>query len=636
MAKDPYKYFRIEARELVDGLRQGALDLEKGPAVEAVARVLRLAHTLKGAARVVKLGAIADHAHAIEDLLEPHRAGAAIASAAVDGVLRRVDEISAALAALSAPAATPVAVPAAPKADAVRVDLEELDRLIADLAEAAARLAPLSLANASLERMARMQSLSEVRAEIDELRRSLPAAIGQVALELAQARAASARLRLMPAERVFSTLERAARDAAQSLGKEVRFVATGGATRLDAHVLEAVGEALLHVVRNAVAHGVHSSGTVRLAVTRSSSRVVFTCTDDGHGLDMVALRSVAVARGASRDAVATDEAVLALLLAGGLSTATAVTDVAGRGVGLDVVREIVAKLRGEVTAKSRSGAGTTFEIRVPVTLTSQEALVVSAGDVTGSIPLVAVRGTLRIPASEIVRGGAGDAVMFGGQAIPFASLSRVLGRETRTEAVAIHTAVVVGSELGVAALGVDRLHGTREVVVQALPPTLDSDATVAGVSLDVEGKPELAFDADALAAAIGAAGPAPAIEAVKARPVLVVDDSLTTRMLERSILESAGYEVDVATSAEEALEKAKRRAYGVFVVDVEMPGMDGFAFVAATRADPALGDVPAILVTSRDAAEDKARGKSVGATAYIVKGEFDQALLLRNVREILG
>ena len=167
------------------------------------------------------------------------------------------------------------------------------------------------------------------------------------------------------------------------------------------------------------------------------------------------------------------------------------------------------------------------------------------------------------------------------------------------------------------------------------PRTWNADTVIAGASLDVEGNPELVFVAAGLVAAAGASR-STAPTASTRRPILVIDDSLTTRMLEQSILESAGYEVELAVSAEEGIEKAQRARYGVFIVDVEMPGMDGFEFVSRTRADPVLREVPAILVTSRASEDDRRRGGDAGAVAYIVKGEFDQVFLLDTIRQLNG
>jgi two-component system chemotaxis sensor kinase CheA len=198
------------------------------------------------------------------------------------------------------------------------------------------------------------------------------------------------------------------------------------------------------------------------------------------------------------------------------------------------------------------------------------------------------------------------------------------------------SAIVVRADGREVAVGADRLLGTGDLLVRPLPEHVEADPAIAGASLDAEGTPQLVLDpAGVVAAALAVARPVDDGPPRRRAPILVVDDSLTTRMLEQSILESAGYEVELAVSAEEALERARAREFGLFVVDVEMPGMDGFEFVRVTRADPRLRAAPAILVTSRGAAEDRRRGEEAGASAYIVKGEFDQGRLLSTIEELL-
>jgi two-component system chemotaxis sensor kinase CheA len=180
--------------------------------------------------------------------------------------------------------------------------------------------------------------------------------------------------------------------------------------------------------------------------------------------------------------------------------------------------------------------------------------------------------------------------------------------------------------------------GTSTLVVRPLPALAPAAPVIGGVSLDLDGNPRLVVDAHGLVDRTRhgdlPAG-APDVEPAGPRPILVVDDSLTTRMLERSILESAGYEVDLAASGEEGLAMARRRDYALFLTDIDMPGMDGFAFVAQTRADPRLAGVPVILVSSRASAADRQRGTELGASAYVVKGEFDQHELLAHIRRLV-
>jgi two-component system chemotaxis sensor kinase CheA len=269
-----------------------------------------------------------------------------------------------------------------------------------------------------------------------------------------------------------------------------------------------------------------------------------------------------------------------------------------------------------------------------MSLAAVRAIVVESAGARLAIPLDAVRETVRLGPSDFRRSDRGDAVARGGKIIPFVPLRRALRQPAPSQG-DTWSAVVLDVGERSAAIGVDRLRGALDVVVRPLPPGVAADAVVAGACIDLEGNPELVLDPNVLVELAEASGGLGAEERRDIVPLLVIDDSLTTRMLEQSILESAGYVVELAVSAEEGLEKAREKRYGLFIVDVEMPGMDGFEFVRQTRADPVLSRTPAILVTSRNAPEDLERGKRAGANAYIVKGEFDQTFLLTRIRELL-
>jgi len=313
-----------------------------------------------------------------------------------------------------------------------------------------------------------------------------------------------------------------------------------------------------------------------------------------------------------------------------------VTEVSGRGIGLDVVRDSVARLGGEVRVTTEAEKGTTVELDAPLSLAAFDALAVEAGGVAAAIPLEAVRRTSRVASDEIAPTAQGQALAYEGTVIPFLPLPAVLsGSAAPRRDPGMWSAVIVEGRSGVAAIGVHRLLGTASIVVRPLPALAPASAVVSGVWIDADGTPQVVLDPDGL---VGHAqrhrerGP----EAdARRRPILVVDDSLTTRMLEQSILESAGYEVDLASSGEEALTKARDTAYALFLVDVEMPGMDGFTFIERAGASPSLRDVPCILVTSRALPEDRQRGLDVGARAYIAKGEFDQDRLLEHIRRLV-
>lgn len=616
-ADDPLRYFRIEARDLAEEMGRAVLQLETAPAPDTVARLLRLAHTLKGAARVVRQNGIADEAHAIEDMLLPLRdRGGAASKSETDALLRRVDAVAALMAALDRPSAEPKDGAEEP-VETTRADTGELDALYDALVEAARQLRALRVSVADAH------------------------ALDQAEREIAQALDAAAKLRLVPAAASVAALERTARDVAQSLGKEARFAATGGAIRLEARVLSAVRGALIQLVRNAVAHGIEqpaerarrgkpAAGRVAVEIARRGNRVAFICVDDGAGIDLEAVRRVARERGAApHDIARLDAGDLAqLLLKGGLSTAGGASQHAGRGIGLDVVREAAARLGGDVEIATEAGKGTRIALVVPVSLATVEALLVEAGGTAAALPVVAVRSAMAIAPKD----GARDTILHDGAAIPVTPLAGLLARGTRA---APRVAVVVAGETSNAAIAVERLLGVATLVVQPLSAAVGADPVVAGAALDGDGMPRLVLDPERLVAAARAASPAEIDAAAPVRPpILVVDDSLTTRMLEQSILESAGFEVDLAVSAEDGLAKAARRRYGLFLVDVEMPGMDGFSFVAKTRADANFRGIPALLVSSRNGEEDRRRASAAGASGYIVKGEFDQSRFLDTVRRL--
>jgi two-component system chemotaxis sensor kinase CheA len=408
----------------------------------------------------------------------------------------------------------------------------------------------------------------------------------------------------------------------------------------------------MHVVRNAVAHGVEAeaerfaagkspTGQVRLDVERRGSRVAFVCRDNGRGVDVEAVRKAAIGRGlvsASEVKSLPADKVIALLRTGGLTTSSDVTELSGRGIGLDVVRATTSRLKGEMSIRSEPGRGATVEVQVPVSIASLQGLVVEAAGTLVAIPLDAVRQTLRVSETDIAHAADSDSILHEGNVIPFLPLNRALRRsDSASRSRRTWSAVVARAGNRNVAIGVDKLLGTSNIVMRSLSGVVEADPVVSGASLDADGNPQLVLDPSGLvAAAERGRGAATGDEARGRAPVLVIDDSLTTRMLEQSILESAGYEVDLAVSAEDALTKARDRRYSLFIVDVEMPGMDGFEFVAQTRSDSALRDIPAILVTSRNALADRRRGEQVGARAYIVKSEFDQGHLLQTIRILIG
>ncbi|WP_199512916.1 hybrid sensor histidine kinase/response regulator [Nucisporomicrobium flavum] len=682
MSSDPLRYFRVEARELVDQISAGVLDLEQRHGTDLVARLLRFAHTLKGAARVVRQQEIADRAHAFEEVLVPHRGDeGALPADEMRELLRLNDEIERYVAALeprpdqaAAPAdrQPPETVPHPEQLPAARAATADVDDLLDAVGETHARFAPLRAGRTSLEQLRRSaESLADqlrsgrpgsadtartaavrLAGDISTLARRLTDTVEQVERELDEVRGRAERLRLVPASSIFTVLHRAVRDAADAQGRRVRFDGRGGDLRLDPQVLASATNAMLHIVRNAVAHGIESEpdratagktpeGSVVVTVERRGSYAAFLCSDDGRGFDLAAVRRAARDQGllGPGDAEPDTQSLLDLVLAGGISTSPTVTEVAGRGIGLNVARDVADQLGGEVSVRTEPGRGTTIELVLPLALLSLHGLVVEAAGSVATVPLDAVLTCVRLPPEQAAAAALTGRLAHDGEALPFLPLARALYAGTTVpEGGGSAVAVVVRDGDRAVAVGVDRLAGTSTLVVRPLPELALAAPVIGGVSMDLDGNPQLVLDAPGLiaeAAVLGGGGAAPP-EPARRLPILVIDDSLTTRMLERSILESAGYEVDLAASGEEGLEKARSRRYGLYLTDIDMPGIDGFTFVEQTRAEAELAEVPAILVSSRASAEDRARGAAAGASAYVVKGQFNQEELLAHIRRLVN
>ncbi|WP_224360304.1 hybrid sensor histidine kinase/response regulator [Hyalangium versicolor] len=675
-----FGHFQVEARELLEQLGHGFVSLQEGAEdARMVPQLFRWAHTLKGAAQVVKQVRLAEMAHAVEDALAPYRdRGEPLPRESLGDFLRLVGQMRAALAELTSPATlASESRPMGPAVETVRVELAALDELLDGVAEAVVQLGGLRQAveavgharHASgglLEQLTSPAATSATPAErarwlsrtlavaeglndaLSRAGRWLDGGLGKAEGELVQLRDASHALRLVPTSSLHAALELAAHEAAASLGKRVSLQLEGGDVRLDGHVLAAVRQALLHVVRNAVDHGLEApeerlslgkpeTGRISLRVERHGGRVRFTCEDDGRGVDLGRVRSAAVERGlvTREEAESFDEqALLELLFRAGFSTASAVTDVSGRGVGLDVLLDTAQQFKGEASATSRPGLGACFQLEVPVSLTSQEVLEAEAGGQRVLLPLHALSASVRLPGEALTWTGPRATFTHEGRALPFLPLLAALGQPESARA-RPWSAVVLGRGQEQVAVGLDRMHGIRRVVVKPLPPSVPRLPLVAGASFDAQGEPLLVLDMAGVAQQVRQ-GAAHLVEprVTHHRHILVVDDSVTTRMLEQSILESAGYTVDLAASGEEGMERALRNRYSLIIVDVEMPGMNGLEFTRRLRGTPALAAIPIIMVSSLATEEARKQGQQAGVSAYIVKGEFDQPGFLATVARL--
>jgi chemotaxis protein histidine kinase CheA len=479
---------------------------------------------------------------------------------------------------------------------------------------------------------------------------------------LAAVRDGAMGLAMVPLRRVVAGFPQLVREmcSASPEPKDVDLVLAGQDVELDSRVLDAVADSLRHLVTNAVDHGCEPASarlaagkraraTVTVAARAAGNSVVIEVSDDGAGVDADALRSVAAERdllpvGAGAD----DAALLQLMFVPGFSTRAEVTHTSGRGVGLDVVRTVVEDLSGAIEVASEHGLGTTFTITLPVTLGVLRCLVARVGAERYALPVSGVLETVGLTGTPQYEVAGVPVLAREGRTMPVVDLGQVLGapgeRNPRAAVVVTH-----GASGELMALTVDDIEGEREVVVKELGGFLGRLPTVAGATIDGDGSVVLVLDTRELAvrrlaapAAGGVVAAATALPAVPAqrvagRPrVLVVEDSVGVRELQRVILEGAGYDVVTAVDGLDGARHLAGEPVDLVLSDVEMPGMDGFTLTRTLRRTRGWEDVPVVIMTSRGDPADQRAGLDAGASAYLLKSEFDQAELIDTVRRLLG
>jgi two-component system chemotaxis sensor kinase CheA len=462
-------------------------------------------------------------------------------------------------------------------------------------------------------------------------------------------------LRMAPAETQFGGLGPVVRDLARVEGKEVRVELRGLDVTADRAVLQDLKDPVLHLARNAIHHGIETPDERRATGKAPVGRIVVTTTvaggrlsvsveDDGRGIDPATVRAAAVARGLLEPAAAVTASVAdlhALLTEPGFSTAPSVTEVAGRGMGLSIVRRAVDSLQGTLTVRSPPGGGTAMTLTVPISLSSQRVVLVTAAGQTFAIRGADMARLHRATAGSLTRLAGRMVVALPGADLPAVSLAALLGLPCEGPGVAAPLWVVEApGPDGSRAILVDGAVGTADTVVEAAAAAGLDALRYFGTILTEGSVPVLVLNLpallDALPPGVGErSGAVPGAEHPAAATILVVDDSITTRTLERSILETHGYTVILANDGREALSRLGETTVDLIVSDIEMPVMDGFALLRAVRQTPTLAGIPVILVTSRDRTEDRERGLHLGADAYIVKTRFDQDDLLEGIRRLL-
>jgi two-component system chemotaxis sensor kinase CheA len=697
------KYIEIFAREAEEHLhllRQGILTLEQGGFnAEQVHGILRSAHTLKGSARMLDLGELAQVAHKLEDLFkELEEGGRALTPTLIDLLLVGTDALEALIAqahsggevAVNVEAVLqgletgvlpeiPAAAPPSPleekkgAADTVRASVARLDQLVNHLGEMLIvrrmfeeRNRQMDRLRARLElflrRLRKAENYGLLKGILDDLTR-FGLDLEQDTLNLnyltEEVHAEAMELRMLPLSTLTDDLQRTVRGLAREQDKEIQLAVRGDDVELDRMMLEAIKPMLLHMLRNAVDHGIETpaerqkagkpaGGRIELSARYEAGFVRLALQDDGRGIDPVRVRQVALERrliAAEEAAGLSDEEAVYLILRPGFSTREFITDISGRGVGMDVVKTNLDQVKGNLVIHSTVGQGTEMLLHFPLTLAVVTGLLIDCEGESYAIPLHYVTEILRLTEREIFTEGGREVVRVRGATLPLLSLSEILGlppRQAPARTGRVTALVLRFREQQMACL-VSRPHGTQELVVKGMGTQLKSVDFFSGATILGDGAPALILSVpDIFGAAQGGGGTQLRREFAAARAktkkgrVLVVDDSITTRTMEKNILETQGYEVTVAISGEAALAVVAERDFDLVVSDVEMPGISGFELTRRLRAMERFTEVPVIIVTSLASDEDKRKGIEVGAQAYIVKGSFDQGTLLKTVETLIG
>jgi two-component system, chemotaxis family, sensor kinase CheA len=465
---------------------------------------------------------------------------------------------------------------------------------------------------------------------------------------------------MLPFLTLLEVLPKMVRDLSRSQGKDVDFEIRGSEIEIDKRILEEMKDPLIHILRNAVDHGLETPdrreasgkprrGSIELTVTQAEgSKVEILIADNGQGIDAEKVRDEASDRGAisPEDAESLDGLeMMSLIFRSGVSTSPTVTSISGRGLGLAIVQEKVEKLGGLLSVESEAGAGTTFRIHLPVTLATFRGILIRVGESEFIVPSAHVDRLIKIETDAVRTVESRETIPLDGRVLSLVGISDVLGipEGSREAADSVsQTVIVLGSGDRRIAFKVDEVLCEQEVLVKSLGRQLERVRNIAGATIMGSGRLALILNVnDLLNSATRSSRSALGLPAVAGeretggKSVLVAEDSITSRMLLKNILESAGYSVTTAVDGLDAFTTLQAGEFDLVVSDVEMPRMNGFELTSRIRDDKQYAETPVVLVTALKSSEDRERGIDAGASAYIVKSNFDQSNLLDTLRRLL-
>lgn len=710
--------FKIESEEHIGKLEDGFLRLEKEPKNQPLLEeVFREAHSLKGAARMLGLTGIQDISHSIEDILGNATKGKTVLkSETIDRLYKGLDaiknlvkealtgeksevDVKEVLDFISGVKEVPkekkskVQVPKSEieeseieklkigefKIETVRVDTKRLDTLMTQVGELSVTKGRVAHRNEEIEDiMGELEELekspewkvrsTEIKSKLQNLKSKIGEDSSRLSFIADELEDGVYKIRLLPMSTIFSIFPRMVRDMARERLKDAKLIIEGGDTKADKRIIEDMKDPLMHMIRNAIDHGIEAPdererigkariGSIILRAYQTSSNVVIEVKDDGKGLDIETIKNTALRQKIhTKDELSamTPSQIQYLIFVSGFSTSPVVTDVSGRGIGLDVVRANVEGLKGNIHVESTAGEGCTLRIKLPITLATIRVLIVGINGMKCAVPVEYVQTSLFITKDDIFTIEGRDTIVFDGQPISVAKISELLevhgsefGDGSDKSKIQISKSKIkkfpciilsVGNDrLGVI---VDELIDEQEIVIKPQSRILRRVRNVSGATILGTGEVCTVLSPQDMIKTVRkreAPQPTekPSEEIERKKSILLVEDSITTRTQERRILVGAGYEVIEAMDGVDALNKLGTKQFDAVVSDILMPNMDGLTLTKKIREDRKYSELPVILVTSLASDEDRKKGLEAGANAYIAKPAFDQQLLLETLKRLI-
>jgi two-component system sensor histidine kinase and response regulator WspE len=589
-------------------------------------------------------------------------------------------------------AATQMASRPEPVDRALRVSADNLDRLLELAGESlveSRRLRPLGQSLLRLKRLQReavgafgtlqaalplhllderaRNALVEVKQGLLSCRKLLSEKLDELEAADHQATTLAHRLydralmvRMRPFADGVGAFPRMVRNIARDLGKQVKLEIAGERTQVDREILEKLDAPLGHLLRNALDHGIESpderssagkavEGTIRLEARHHSGALQIIVADDGRGIDPERIRRAVIEKGLAIEETAaklSESELLEFLFLPGFSMKQDVTEISGRGVGLDVVQEMIRQVRGQVRVSSQVGKGARFKLELPLTLSVVRSLIVEIGGEPYAFPFAHIARAIKLPVDQVQTLEGRQHFALDGQQVGLVGAHQVLGCNEVVHHDGELAVVLLGGPANLYGLVVDRLVCGRELVVQPLDPRLGKIKDIGAAAVMEDGSPVLIVDAEDMIRSMEKLSSADRLERIgretnegeqdRRKRVLVVDDSLTVRELQRKLLEHHGYQVDVAVDGMDGWNALRQTRFDLVVSDVDMPRLDGIELVRRIRQDPSLKALPVMILSYKDREDDRQRGLEAGADYYLTKGSFQSEALIEAVIDLIG